>query len=271
MPELPEVETTRRGVRPHVEGRRIERVVVRDGRLRWPVPRSLVRELAGATIRCVERRAKYLLFRTDRGTVIAHLGMSGSLRVVPAATPPRTHDHVDLVLDGGQLLRLRDPRRFGCLLFTRGDPLAHPLLKDLGPEPLSSEFDGGHLFRRARGRTAAVKSFLMDASTVVGVGNIYASESLWRAAIAPRRRAGRVTRLQCDALAAAVKKVLSEAIEVGGTTLRDFQKVDGEPGRFNPSLAVYDRTGRPCPRCGAPIRSARVGQRSAFFCSRCQK
>ena len=204
MPELPEVETTRRGVRPHVEGRRVERVVVRDGRLRWPVPRTLVRELAGATIGRVERRAKYLLFRTDRGTVIAHLGMSGSLRVVPAGTPPRVHDHVDLVLDGGQLLRLRDPRRFGCLLFTRGDPLAHPLLKDLGPEPLSADFDGGHLFRLARGRTAPVKSFLMDAGIVVGVGNIYASEALFRARIRPRRQARKLTRSECGKLARAI-------------------------------------------------------------------
>jgi formamidopyrimidine-DNA glycosylase len=271
MPELPEVETTRRGVRPHVEGRKVTRVIVRDGRLRWPVPRLIARELAGATIERVERRAKYLLFKTERGTVIAHLGMSGSLRIVPAATPPRRHDHVDLVLEGGLALRLHDPRRFGCLLFTRDDPNDHPLLKELGPEPLTSAFDGGHLFERARGRTAPVKVFLMDAATVVGVGNIYASESLWRAAIAPRRRAGRVTRLQCDALARSVKEVLSEAIEQGGTTLRDFLRVDGEPGHFRVSLAVYDRTGRPCPRCGAPIRTARVGQRSAFFCPRCQK
>jgi len=270
MPELPEVETTRRGVRPHVKGRTVERVIVRDGRLRWPVPPGLSRALAGATIDDVERRAKYLLFRTAHGTAIVHLGMSGSLRVLDAAVSPQKHDHVDLVLDDGKLLRLRDPRRFGCLLFTRADPSEHPLLKELGPEPLSSGFDGAHLHRRSRGRTAALKTFLMDAAIVVGVGNIYANEALWRARLSPRRRAGRVTRAEFDELARRVKEVLADAIERGGTTLRDFLSADGEPGHFRMALSVYDRAGKPCPRCGAPIRAARVGQRSAFFCPRCQ-
>jgi formamidopyrimidine-DNA glycosylase len=270
MPELPEVETTRRGVRPHVLGRRVERVVVRDARLRWPVPPGLGRALAGATIVEVERRAKYLLFRTAHGTAILHLGMSGSLRVLDAAAAPQKHDHVDVVLDDGKVLRLRDPRRFGCLLFTRGDPHDHPLLRELGPEPLSRDFGGAHLFERSRGRTAAVKTFVMDAAIVVGVGNIYANEALWRARLAPRRRAGRVTRAEFQELATRVKEVLADAIARGGTTLRDFQSADGEPGHFRMDLAVYDRAGEPCLRCKTPIRTARVGQRSAFFCPRCQ-
>jgi len=270
MPELPEVETTRRGVRPHVKGRRVEQVVVRDSRLRWPVPPGLARALEGATIDEVERRAKYLLFRTAHGTAIVHLGMSGSLRVLDVGVSPGKHDHVDVVLDDGKLLRLRDPRRFGCILFTRNDPHEHPLLKDLGPEPLSRAFDGGHLHRIARGRTAAVKTFLMDAAVVVGVGNIYANEALWRARLAPRRRAGRVTRAHFDELARSVKEVLADAIARGGTTLRDFLSADGEPGHFRMDLAVYDRAGKRCPRCRTPIRTARVGQRSSFWCPRCQ-
>jgi formamidopyrimidine-DNA glycosylase len=205
------------------------------------------------------------------GTLIVHLGMSGSLRVVPAATAPGPHDHVDLLLEGGRALRLRDPRRFGCVLYTRREPQEHALLKDLGPEPFSSDFDGRHLFAAARGRTAPVKSFLMDASVVVGVGNIYANEALWRAGIHPRRPAGRIGAARYDALARAVKETLAAAIERGGTTLRDFLSADGEPGMFLLELATYDRPGAPCPRCSAPIRAARVGQRSAFFCPRCQR
>jgi formamidopyrimidine-DNA glycosylase len=281
VPELPEVETTRRGIRPHVRGRRIEALVVRDGRLRWPVPRGLASRIAGATVADVERRAKYLLFPlTARdgapiGTLLGHLGMSGSLRVVARDEPPRAHDHVDLVLerDGARpsVLRLRDPRRFGCLLFTDRDPATHALLKDLGPEPLSREFDGARLFELSRGRTVAVKHFLMDGAVVVGVGNIYANESLWRAAIHPRRPAGRVSRERFDELARHVKETLAEAIEKGGTTLRDFVSADGEPGHFRVDLAVYDRAGAACPRCRSTIRVARVGQRSAFFCPRCQR
>jgi formamidopyrimidine-DNA glycosylase len=277
MPELPEVETTRRGVRPHLLGRTIRDVVVRDRRLRWPLPAGFERRLEGATVRDVERRAKYLLFRlarrgrADAGTVIVHLGMSGSLRVVPSAVPPQAHDHVDLVLDRGVALRLRDPRRFGCMLFTDRDPAEHALLRELGPEPLSREFDGRHLHQAARGRTAPVKSFLMDGRVVVGVGNIYASESLWRAGIHPRRRAGRVTAARYDALASAVKETLAAAIDKGGTTLRDFLSAEGEPGHFRAELAAYDRSGAPCPRCRAPIRVATIGQRSSYWCPRCQR
>ncbi len=266
-------------------GRTIDSVVVRERRLRWPLARDFAARLVGATVREVDRRAKYLLFRLDRpptpagtlpvpahaGTLIIHLGMSGSLRVLPAATPPTPHDHVDLVFEHGLVLRLRDPRRFGCMLFTRNDPNLHELLRDLGPEPLSSDFHGLHLAAAARGRTAPVKAFLMDATVVAGVGNIYANESLWRAGIDPRRAAGRIAAARYDALARAVKETLAEAIEKGGTTLRDFLSADGEPGHFRLELSTYDRPGAPCPRCRTPIRAARVGQRSAFFCPRCQR
>jgi formamidopyrimidine-DNA glycosylase len=284
MPELPEVETTRRGVRPHVIGRAIVDVIVRERRLRWPLPRDLRARLAGATVRDVERRAKYLLFGLERegastgnrdgasaGTLIVHLGMSGSLRVLPSDAPVELHDHVDLVFEGGRSLRLRDPRRFGCMLFTSRDPGEHALLRQLGPEPLSADFDGRHLFEVARGRTAPVKAFLMDSSVVVGVGNIYANESLWRAGIHPRRKAGRIRAERYDALARAVKETLAGAIEKGGTTLRDFLSADGEPGYFRIELSTYDRPGAPCPRCSTPIRVARIGQRSSFFCPRCQR
>ncbi len=276
MPELPEVETTRRGIAPHVLGAAIVQLVVRDRRLRWPLPAGLEARVAGARIASVERRAKYLLLPLARhgataGTLLLHLGMSGSLRVLPATTPARPHDHVDLVLESGRCLRLHDPRRFGCLLLIEGDPHQHALLRDLGPEPLERSFDGALLAARALGRSAPVKSFLMDGTVVVGVGNIYANEALWRAGIDPRRAAGRVARARFDALATAVKEVLREAIEKGGTTLRDFVQVDGTSGYFRLELAVYDRAGAPCPRCHAAIRVARVGQRSTFFCTRCQR
>jgi len=276
MPELPEVETTRRGIAPHLSGRRIAAVVVRERRLRVPLPADFEQRVAGARVVAVERRAKYLLLalargRRPAGTLLAHLGMSGSLRVVDAATPPRRHDHVDLVLEGGRSLRLHDPRRFGCLVWVDGDPADHALLRDLGPEPLDAGFDGAWLAERARGRTAPVKAFLMDARNVVGVGNIYANESLWRASIDPRRAAGRVAPSRYDALAREVKSVLREAIAEGGTTLRDFVQADGSSGYFKIALAVYDRAGLPCPRCRRPLRQARVGQRSSFFCTRCQR
>ena len=270
MAELPEVETTRRGLKPFVVGQRVVDVVVREPRLRWPVTRELVDALRGATIDALERRAKYLLLRTRRGTVIAHLGMSGSLRVLAHASPAQEHDHVDLLLGNGKLLRLRDPRRFGCLLFTRDDPHAHALLEHLGPEPLSSAFDGDVLFQKSRGRRAPVKCFLMDAEIVVGVGNIYANESLWRAGIHPRRAAGRIARPSYARLARAVKEVLAAAIEKGGTTLRDFMQSDGQPGYFHADLAVYDRTGAPCPRCRTPIARAALGGRATHWCPACQ-
>jgi formamidopyrimidine-DNA glycosylase len=271
MPELPEVETARRGIAPHLVGRRVVRVVVRDPRLRWPVPPALARDLTGQVVTGVDRRAKYLLLRSDRGTAILHLGMSGSLRVVPAATAPRPHDHVDLVLEDGHALRLTDPRRFGCLLWTRRDPRAHPLLAGLGPEPLGPDFSGGHLYRATRGRRAAVKTVLMDARTVAGVGNIYANEALFIAGIHPARPAGRVSATRYERLAGAVRSVLAEAIAAGGTTLRDFVRVDGEPGYFAQNLRAYERDGQPCVTCGTPIRRRVIGQRASYFCPRCQR
>ena len=271
MPELPEVETARRGIEPHLLGRIVTAVTVRDRRLRWPVPHALARELTGQAIRSVTRRAKYLLLNTAAGTAILHLGMSGSLRVLAADTPPQKHDHVDLVLDSGRLLRLRDPRRFGTILWTRGDAQQHALLKDLGPEPLEGDFDGDYLFERSRGRKLAVKLFIMNSHIVVGVGNIYASEALFMAAIRPGKAASRVSRAEYAALAKAIKKVLAASIEAGGTTLRDFIREDGEPGYFLQRLRVYDRAGKPCYRCGTPIKQVVTGQRSTYYCTNCQK
>ena len=270
VPELPEVETTRRGIEPHVVDRRITRVVLRRNDLRWPIPEAVSRELTGARVLAVERRAKYLLLRTATGSALVHLGMSGSLRVLPCGAPASTHDHVDLELDSGQLLRLNDPRRFGCLLW---EPVGevHPLLADLGPEPLSDAFAGRTLFERSRGRSAPVKTFLMDQSTVVGVGNIYASESLYAAGIRPGRAAGTVSRARYDRLVTEVRRVLERSITRGGTTLRDFVAPDGALGYFVQELAVYGKGGEACRACGARIRSARLGQRATFWCARCQR
>ena len=271
MPELPEVETTRRGIEPHVLGRTVREVIVREPRLRWRVPATLAKSLSGQRIDAIERRAKYLLFRTAAGTAILHLGMSGSLRIVPSATTPETHDHVDIALDSGQTLRLRDPRRFGCLLWTRVDPLRHRLLTDLGPEPLDDALDGDYLFERSRGRRGPIKTFVMDSHIVVGVGNIYANETLFLAGIHPKRAAGRVSRERYARLAQAIKQVLSEAIREGGTTLRDFVREDGQPGYFRIKLRVYERGGQPCPVCGEAIKRVVLGQRATYFCAKCQR
>lgn len=271
MPELPEVETTRRGIEPSLRGRRIVALEVRDRRLRWPLPRGLERRVTGRRILGVRRRAKYLLIDTDGGTLIAHLGMSGSLRVVDAATPLRVHDHFDLVLDSGRCLRFNDPRRFGSLHWVAGDPLGHPLLARLGPEPLGPDFDGAYLWGRARGRRVAIKLLIMNAQVVVGVGNIYASEALFRAGIRPGTQSRRVSRERMRALAGAIRSVLSEAVRVGGTTLRDYVSPDGEPGYFRQKLYVYERAGEPCRRCGTPIRHTVLGQRSTYFCPACQR
>ena len=271
MPELPEVETTRRGIEPWLVGRRIDRLVVRQWRLRWRVPASLPATLRGSRIRAVGRRAKYLLVETDAGTMIWHLGMSGSLRVMPVDTPPLAHDHVDLVLDSGRCLRFNDPRRFGCLLFTKAEPARHKLLARLAAEPLSAEFDADALWRLARGRTASIKAFIMDARAVVGVGNIYASEALFRAGIRPGTAAGRVSRARMAALVAAIRDVLSDAITAGGTTLRDYVDPAGSPGYFGQKLFVYERRGKPCRRCRTPIRQFTQGARSTYWCPRCQR
>jgi formamidopyrimidine-DNA glycosylase len=271
MPELPEVETTRRGIEPWLVGRRIEHVVVRDRRLRWPVPLSLPARLRGTTVRAVDRRGKYLLIATDAGTLILHLGMSGSLRVLDATAPPLAHDHVDFLLDSGRCLRFNDPRRFGCLLFTSGDPHKHRLLSGLAAEPWSRDFGGETLWHRARGRRVSIKAFLMDSRNVVGVGNIYASEALFRAGIRPGLAAGRVSRVRMAALVASIREVLTEAIEVGGTTLRDYVDPSGMPGYFRQKLFVYERRGQPCRRCRTNIRQYTQGRRSTYWCPRCQR
>lgn len=270
MPELPEVETTRRGLAPHVSGRRVEALVVRDGRLRWPVPADLHAALTGATIGDVQRRAKYLLFDTGRGRLMVHLGMSGSLRMVSPTTPPLVHDHVELRLEGGLWLRYNDPRRFGSFHWLLPGQ-EHPLLTHLGPEPLDPAFSGEHLFQLSRGRRAAVKPFIMDGRVVVGVGNIYASEALFLAGISPVRGAGRISLPRYARLADCIKQVLTAAIEQGGTTLRDFVGGDGKPGYFAQQLWVYGRDGRPCKRCGEVLREKRLGQRSSVYCMACQR
>ena len=269
MPELPEVETTLRGVAPHLVGRKILEITVREKRLRWPVP-DAVHDLAGLKIDAARRRAKYLLFATSGGTLIVHLGMSGSLRVVDPDHPWRKHDHFAILLGSGKQLRLHDPRRFGCVLLV-AEPDAHPLLAALGPEPLGEDFTAAHLFTASRGKSVAVKAFIMDSKVVVGVGNIYASEALFIAGIKPTRPAGKVTRAEYERLAEAIRQVLLASIEMGGTTLRDFLNEKGEPGYFAQSLRVYDRASQPCPRCGGKVKRITLGQRSTYFCPKCQR
>lgn len=269
MPELPEVETTRRGLAPWVDGRTLVRAAVRQPRLRWPVP-GAVQYLRNESIHGIRRRAKFLLLDLDSGQLLLHLGMSGSLRVVPADTRPEKHDHLDLVLDSGSALRLRDPRRFGAVLWT-DEPDRHPLLDKLGPEPWDAVVDGDWFYRRARGRRRTVKDFIMDAGILVGVGNIYAQESLFRAGIHPARAAGRISRSRYALLADAIRAVLGEAIEVGGTTLRDFAGAGGAPGYFRQQLTVYGRGGEPCLSCGRALRAVRHGQRATVYCTRCQR
>ncbi|MGI2324662.1 MULTISPECIES: bifunctional DNA-formamidopyrimidine glycosylase/DNA-(apurinic or apyrimidinic site) lyase [unclassified Methylococcus] len=271
MPELPEVETTRRGIAPHIAGRRIVDVRVREARLRWPVPADLGETLTGRRLTDVRRRGKYLLLDFDEGTLIAHLGMSGSLRICKPGFPPRKHDHVDLVFEGDICLRYHDPRRFGCLLWTAEPPERHPLLAALGPEPLDKAFDGAHLHRLAAGRNTAVKSFIMDSRVVAGVGNIYANEALFRAGIHPARPAGKISLARYRNLGEHIAEVLATSIEQGGTTLRDFVNESGAPGYFKQVLRVYDRAGQPCRVCGEPIRCMRLGQRATYYCPRCQR
>jgi len=290
MPELPEVETTRRGLAPHVEGRRVLAVTLRRPDLRWPIPPEVSAALPGQRIETIRRRAKYLLLDTAAGSALLHLGMSGSLRVLPADTPVNAHDHVDLALDAagrgrGRVLRFTDPRRFGSLLW-QPPGTTHPLLRALGPEPLppgsggtafdgatagGAVFSGDYLFARSRGRKVPVKAFLMDQRIVVGVGNIYAAEALFAAGISPLRAAGRVSRERYRLLAGAVQAILARAIERGGTTLRDFIAPDGAPGYFEQELSAYGRGGAPCPNCGRPLKQAWIGQRATVWCGHCQR
>lgn len=269
MPELPEVETTRCGLSPHLEGATITGMVIRNSRLRWLIPADM--PLCGQTIRSLTRRAKYLLMDCGNGTLILHLGMSGSLRILPDGTPPETHDHFDLLLDNGKLMRLRDPRRFGAVLWHEGDARTHRLLASLGPEPLEAGFNAEYLYQATRGRNVAIKQFIMDSHVVVGVGNIYASEALFRAGIRPQLKAGKISLPRCVRLADEIRATLSEAIQAGGSTLRDFVNSSGNPGYFQHQHWAYGRAGEPCRRCDAPIKQIKQGQRSSFYCIHCQR
>jgi len=270
MPELPEVETTLRGIQPHLQDQQVARVVVRDSRLRWPVPADVVKA-EGQQFIGLRRRGKYLLLKFPQGGLLVHLGMSGSLRILHEPAAPQKHDHIDVELKNGVCLRFNDPRRFGAFLWVDGKMQHHELLKNLGPEPLSPEFTGDYLYQRSRGRNVAIKNFIMNGQVVVGVGNIYASESLFMAGIHPQRAAGRVSRQRYMSLVAAVRDVLDRAIRRGGTTLRDFVNSEGAPGYFAQELLVYDRAGSDCFQCGAPIRQKVIGQRSSYYCPACQR
>ena len=284
MPELPEVETTRLGLLPHVRGQRIERVTVRERRLRWPIPANFTDLLQGTTVSNIIRRGKYLLWDCERGSsamnhkfegmdsgfMLSHLGMSGTLRVLSSATPVAKHDHVDIEFANKVLIRFNDPRRFGAMLWIAGRDMVHPLLDVLGPEPLSDAFTAQHLFKASRGRSVSIKEFIMNGHVVVGVGNIYAAESLFRAGIHPQRAAGKTSLLRYEKLVDAIRETLQDALRAGGTTLRDYVKTDGEQGYFQLDAAVYGRNGDACRICGTPIRLMVQGQRSTYFCPRCQ-
>ncbi len=271
MPELPEVETTRAGIEPHLLGQTVAAVEIRQPRLRWPIDPKLPRLLKQQRIEQVGRRGKYILIQVGDGTLILHLGMSGSLRITDPTLPMRKHDHAVMTLSGGKQLRLHDPRRFGALLWWEGDPADHPLLAKLGPEPLAPDFDGAYLHNASRHRRVSIKPFIMNSQVVVGVGNIYANEALFLAGIHPGRSAGRISRQRHDKLAISIQQVLRKAIRYGGSTLRDFVREDGQPGYFSQHLHVYDRAGEACSRCGTDIRKATLGQRSTFYCPRCQR
>lgn len=276
MPELPEVEVTRNGIVPHLEGRRIVDVTVRNPKLRWPIPNDLKTVLYGQRINAIRRRAKYLLLVCDIGTLIIHLGMSGSLRILTPQSSgvvdaPGLHDHFDLIVENQTVLRLRDPRRFGAVLWHAGDRMAHPLLRHLGPEPLSADFNAKRLYDGSRGKRSSVKVMLMDNRIVVGIGNIYANEALFQAGIHPMRAMGRISLARYQTLVQAVKVILAKAIEAGGSSLRDFVNSNGNPGYFQQQYRVYGRAGLPCRRCDKTIKQIKQGQRSSFYCSACQR
>jgi len=271
MPELPEVETTRKGIEPHLSGTRVVATEIRERRLRWPVPDSLEQKISGKTFTVVNRRGKYLLLEIGAGHLLVHLGMSGSLRIAGHDEELRKHDHVIFRLSNNLSLRFNDPRRFGCVLWIEGDPLQHALLSHLGPEPLSGEFTGSYLYAHSRGRRVAVKNFIMDSQTVVGVGNIYANEALFFSGIRPRTAAQRISNPKYDLLVENIRRVLSNAIAMGGTTLRDFVGGDGKPGYFQQTLNVYGRRDEPCMVCETPVKHVVLGQRSTYYCPDCQK
>lgn len=270
MPELPEVETTCKGISPYITGNIFSAVIVRQSQLRWPVPTDLAQILCGLQINSVTRRGKYCLLNTGTGTLILHLGMSGNLRIVTAGEKPNKHDHVDFIFKNNTVLRFNDQRKFGAVLWAAGDVTTHPLLKDLGPEPLTADFNGEYLFFRSTQRKMPIKTFIMDGHIVVGVGNIYASESLFLAGIVPTRAAGSLSLEEYQKLAATIKTVLQRAIEQGGTTLKDFVNAEGKPGYFSQSLAVYGRAGLPCYQCQSLIQQVKIGQRASYFCPVCQ-
>ena len=270
MPELPEVETTRRGIEPHINHQLISDIAIRQRQLRWPIPQQLRQAARNQKILGVDRRGKYLLLRLHNGTIIIHLGMSGSLRICSVETPAEKHDHVDFIFGNSKVLRLRDPRKFGAVLWTAKDPAQHKLLSSLGPEPLADHFSAEYLYQQTRKRSASIKSLIMNSHIVVGVGNIYACESLFLACINPKRKAGSLSLSRCSKLVSAIKQVLTQSITQGGTTLRDFIRENGQPGYFSLKLHVYGKAGEPCAKCGRPIRQIKQQQRSTFYCSNCQ-
>jgi len=270
MPELPEVETTRRGILPYIDQQTVAEIIVRQAKLRWPIPPE-IHQMEGQKLESVTRRGKYLLLETAQGTALIHLGMSGSLRVIGAGIAPDKHDHVDFIFANGKAIRFHDPRRFGSVLWTTSDPLKHKLIRSLGPEPLSANFSGEYLYQRSRGRSVSIKQFIMNGQTVVGVGNIYACESLFKAGISPKRLAGKVSKARYIKLVAVIKEVLAQAIEQGGTTLKDFVQATGKPGYFQQQLNVYGRAGEACPSCNSSIKQVTQGQRSTFYCGKCQR
>lgn len=271
MPELPEVETTRRGIAPHVTGASVTAIEIRQPQLRWPVSAEIVECLPGQRLASVERRAKYLLLNFDQGVLLIHLGMSGNLRVVKPGQPVAKHDHIDISFDNGWVLRYTDPRRFGAVLWTVEPVYQHKLLKALGPEPLSPDFTGQRLFQLSRGKQQAVKTYIMDNGVVVGVGNIYANEALFQSGIDPRRAAGNISKARYQVLADNIKIVLGKAIEQGGTTLRDFVGGDGKPGYFKQELKAYGRGGEPCVVCNTTLKEVKLGQRASVYCPKCQR
>lgn len=270
MPEMPEVETTKRGIAPHTEGQTIQNVVIRQHQLRWLIPDNLPTLLKNKQLNAIARRGKYLLFEFDHGTLLAHLGMSGSMRIVQTQTPIQKHDHVDIQFANNKILRYNDPRRFGAILWHEDKNHSHPLLASLGPEPLSPEFDAGYLFKTTRNRNTSIKQLIMNSQIVVGVGNIYATEALFMAKILPTKAAGKITQKQARHLVAAIKEILTKAIDQGGTTLRDFVNADGKPGYFKQQLLVYGREQQPCVVCQSPLENVRISNRATVFCKRCQ-
>jgi len=271
MPELPEVETSRRGIEPHLLNRKIKEVIIRQHKLRWPIPENLPQLVAGKKILAVSRRAKYIYLELENGTIIIHLGMSGSLRICTEKMPAEKHDHIDIQVSNNKILRLRDPRKFGCVLWAKGDVASHKLIKPLGPEPLDESFSADYLYSTAKKRQCSIKAFIMNSHIVVGIGNIYASEALFRAGINPKRSAGKISFTRIEKLVDAIKITLHAAIKEGGTTLRDFTGISGQPGYFAQKLLVYGRTGEPCPQCNEAVKQFVQQSRSTFYCPNCQK